>query len=89
MQVTGWQSVALRDKPISLRTPQMSRRSIGGSFALLVAGLVLGGGCGSNDQGTVENKLHDTKSFSAEQLNAPLRPQARARGAQVAPAPTR
>ena len=67
----------------------MSRRSFGNVFAPLVVGLALGSGCGSNDQSTTEHKIHATKSFSAAELNAPLSPQARAKGAQVAPAPTR
>ncbi|SIO00502.1 hypothetical protein SAMN05444166_2000 [Singulisphaera sp. GP187] len=67
----------------------MSRRSFGNVFAPLVVGLALGSGCSSNDQTPVENKIHATRSFSDAELNAPLSPQARARGAQVAPAPTR
>lgn len=67
----------------------MSCRSFGFVFAPLFLGLALGSGCNSNSESTTEHKIHSTKSFSAEELNAPLSPQARARGAQVAPAPTR
>jgi predicted component of type VI protein secretion system len=67
----------------------MSCRSFAIVFTPLVAGLALVSGCSSNQPAMTENKIHDTRSFTAEQLNAPLSPQARAKGAQVAPAPTR
>lgn len=67
----------------------MSLRSLGRLFVPLLGGLFLASGCSSNDPAITENKLHDTKSFTAAELNAPLSPQARARGAQVPPAPTR
>jgi len=67
----------------------MSRRSFGSVFASVVACLALGAGCGSADQGTMENKIHATKNFSSAELNAPLSAQARAKGAQVPPPPTR
>ena len=67
----------------------MSRRSLVNVFSPLVVGLALGSGCSSEVQTAAENKVHDTRSFSAAELNAPLSAQAKARGAQVAPAPTR
>jgi hypothetical protein len=67
----------------------MSRRSFGNLFASLVAILALGSGCSSNDPTVAENKSHEIKGVSSADQNARLSAQARARGAQVAPAPTR
>jgi hypothetical protein len=67
----------------------MTRRSFERILAPLVVGLVVLAGCNPEGETTPEHKLHDTKAFSSEELNAPLSSQAKAKGIQVAPAPTR
>lgn len=69
----------------------MSRPSFSRVLLLpAIAGAVLAAGCGSGaEQGTTENKIHSGSNFSKDQLNAPLSPAAKARGAQVPPPPVR
>lgn len=59
-------------------------------FAVALAALVVAG-CqpGGEPMTTPEPQLHTTKAFSPEELNAPLKSQSRAKGAQVAAPPVR
>lgn len=65
----------------------MKRRRLGYISAPTILCIGLGAGCSHEGQATTEQKVH--VSYTKEQLNAPLSPQAKARGAQVAPPPTR
>ncbi|RUL87581.1 hypothetical protein [Tautonia sociabilis] len=67
----------------------MTRRSSGSVLAPLLIALA-GTGCGGGGGGEVPAyEIHDASQFSQDDLNAPLSAEARAKGAQVPPPPTR